>query len=96
MEEGSGEASEIREERMEQEIKVRQVTDYQATWTELERGAPGAFTFQLILDHGAEEYVIRPDGADAEVLTELFACSDNVYFDLDRKVLMFGNRPVAG
>lgn len=89
-------ASEAREARTEQDIKVRQVTDYQATWTELERGSAGAFTIQLILDHGAEEYVIRPIAEDAEVLTELFARADNVYFDLERKVLMFGSRPVSG
>ena len=40
------------ERQTESAIKVRQVTDYQASWTERERGAPGAFTFQLILDAG--------------------------------------------
>jgi hypothetical protein len=38
----------------------RQVTDVQASWTENERGTPGAFTVQLILDNGAEEYVLHP------------------------------------
>ena len=48
------------EQRTEQAIKVRQVTDYQASWTEEKRGAYGSFTIQLILDDGAEENVLQP------------------------------------
>jgi hypothetical protein len=84
-----------REQQTEREIKVREVTDYQATWTERERGAPGAFTIQLILDHGVEEYVIRPTAEDTQALVELFAGAHKVYFDLDRAVLMFGNKPLS-
>jgi hypothetical protein len=75
----------------EQQIQVRQVTHVQASWTEQERGAPGAFTLQLILDNGADEYVLRPSAEDADVLVKLLARSDNASFDLERKVLMFGN-----
>ncbi len=78
------------EQRTEQQIKVRQVTDYQASWTEEERGEPGSFTFQLILDNGAEEYVIRPTNEDADVLTDLFEQTGTIYFDMERKVLIFG------
>ena len=39
------------EERTVQQIQVRQVTHVQASWTEQERGAPGAFTLQLIVCH---------------------------------------------
>jgi hypothetical protein len=85
-----------RERRTESAITVREVTDYQATWSERERGAPGAFTIQLILDHGVEEYVIRPTAEDAEVLMALFKGAEKVTFDLERKVLMFGNEPVGG
>ena len=84
-----------REQRTESEITVREVTDYQATWSERERGAPGAFTIQLILDHGVDEYVIRPTATDAEVLIELFDGAGKVYFDIDRKVLMFGNKALS-
>jgi hypothetical protein len=79
------------EQHTEQTIKVRQVTDVQASWTEAERGAPGAFTFQLILDNGAEEYVLRPTADDAKVMLKLFKRSQSVYFDLDRKVLIPSN-----
>jgi hypothetical protein len=84
-----------REQRTESEITVREVTDYQTTWSERERGTPGAFTIQLILDHGVDEYVIRPTAADTQVLVDLFNGAAKVYFDLDRKVLMFGNKPLG-
>ena len=78
----------------ERQIQVRQVTHVQASWTEQERGAPGAFTLQLILDNGASEYVLRPTAEDADVLVKLFAPSATASFDVDRKVLMFGNLSV--
>jgi hypothetical protein len=78
------------------DIKVREVTDYQATWTENAPGVPGAFTVQLVLDNGAEEYVIRPTADDIDVLKSLLRDSPQVWFDLERKVLMFGNRSVGG
>jgi hypothetical protein len=79
------------EQHTEQTIRVRQVTDVQASWTERERGAPGAFTFQLILDNGAEEYVLRPTAEDSDVLMDLFKKSKAIYFDVGRQVLIFGN-----
>jgi hypothetical protein len=78
----------VAEQNTEQSIRVRQVTDFQASWTESERGAPGAFTYQLILDNGAEEYVLQPDAEDAKVILELLGRTEAVYFDLDRKVLI--------
>ena len=79
------------EERTEHTIVVREVTHVQASWTETERGGPGAFTFQLILDNGADEYVLRPTADDADVLLKLIKRSDKAVFDLERKVLVFGN-----
>jgi hypothetical protein len=78
----------------ERQIQVRQITHVQASWTEEERGAPGAFTLQLILDNGAAEYVLRPTAEDADVLVELFARSANAMFDAERKVVVFGNLAV--
>ena len=74
-----------------EQIMVRQVTHMQASWTEQERGAPGAFTIQLILDNGVEEYVLRATENDADVLLRLFQMSAGATFDLNRKVLMFTN-----
>jgi hypothetical protein len=79
------------ERNVEQQITIRQVTDVHANWSEQERGAPGKFSFQLILDNGAEEYAIRPPAEDSDVLIDLFKKSDAIYFDMDRQVLIFGN-----
>ena len=84
------------EQNTEQSIAARQVTDVHANWSEQERGASGKFSFQLILDNGAEEYAIRPDAEDADVLVELFKLTDKLYFDMSRQVLIFGNVPLGG
>ena len=84
------------EQNTEQSIMVRQVTDVHANWSEQERGVPGKFSFQLILDNGAEEYAIRPDAEDADVLVELFKLTDKLYFDMSRQVLIFGSVPLGG
>ena len=84
------------ESNTEQNIMVRQVTDVHANWSEQERGEPGKFSYQLILDNGAEEYAIRPDAEDADVLVELFKLTDKIYFDMSRQVLIFGNIPLGG
>ena len=83
------------ESNTEQSIMVRQVTDVHANWSEQERGVPGKFSFQLILDNGAEEYAIRPPADDADVLVELFKLTDKIYFDMSRQVLIFGDVPVG-
>jgi hypothetical protein len=81
----------VAEQHTEQTISVRQVTDVQISWTERGRGEHGAFTVQLILDNGAEEYVLQPTAQDAKVMIELFKRTNTVYFDLDRKVLIPSN-----
>jgi len=82
------------EQKMEQQIQIREVTQIQASWTEQERGGPGAFSVQLILDNGVEEYIIRPTAEDADILLQLLQRSDHATFDLGRKVLMFSNLDV--
>jgi hypothetical protein len=79
------------ERNLEEQITVRQVTNVHANWSEQERGAPGKFSFQLILDDGAEEYAIRPPAEDSDVLMDLFKKSETIYFDMGRQVLIFGN-----
>ena len=78
------------EQRTEDRIRVRQVTNVQFSWSEEGRGEHGAFTLQLVLDDGAEEYVLQPTAEDAKVHLELFESADTVFFDLDRKVLIPG------
>ena len=79
------------QEQTRQAIKVRQVTQVHANWNEEQRGAEGKFSFQLILDNGAEEYVLRPTSEDSDVLVDLFEQTDTVYFDMERGVLIFGD-----
>ncbi len=79
----------------ERKILIREVTQVQASWTETERGAPGAFTLQLVLDHGADEYVLRPTADDTDVILQLIKRSDKAVFDLERKVLIFGSISVV-
>ena len=78
------------EQHPEQAIKVRQVTDFHANWSAQERGEPGKFSYQLILDDGAEEFVLRVAAGDARVLRNWFHDADSVYFDMEREVLIFG------
>lgn len=86
--------SDERATRLEHSVKVRQVTNVQASWTEQERGEEGVFTVQLILDNGADEYILEVDADDLEPMLKLFAASSHATFDLERKVLMFGTLTV--
>jgi hypothetical protein len=85
----------VAEQHTEQTIRVRQVTDVQISWTEEGRGEHGAFTVQLILDNGAEEYILQPTAQDTKVAIELFKRAETVYFDLDRKVLVPNSIPLG-
>lgn len=57
----------------------------------MERGEEGKFTLQLILDNGVEGYILEVDSDDIEPMLKLFAVSEGVTFDVERKVLMFPN-----
>ena len=81
------------EARTEQQIIIREVTHIQPSWAERDRGEPGAFTLQLVLDYGTEEYILRPTVEDAEAILRLRDRIGRAYFDLQRKVLMVGNLP---
>lgn len=77
-------------------IKVRQVTHWQPTFTYTKPGESGTYTFQLILDEGADEFVLTiTDGEDADNLFDWLKKSGVVHFDMERKVLMFGTRPTG-
>jgi hypothetical protein len=88
-------SSEAREKFTEDQVLVRQVTHVQASWAERERGEEGAFTIQLILDQGVDEYILRPSAEDAEVLLKLFKISSGATFDRSRKVLMFNDLSIS-
>ena len=79
-----------REQRTESAIKVRQVTDVHANWSHQGELEHGKFSYQLILDDGAQEELIMPTADDAKVLRDLFHDADTVYWDTEREVLIFG------
>jgi hypothetical protein len=78
-----------------QQIKVRKVTHWQATFTQTESGHAGLNTFQLILDNGADEHILSVGADDADNLFDWLSASGDVYYDMERKVLMFGTRAVG-
>ena len=76
-------------------IRVRELSHYQFSWVAQEPGAEGVWTLQLVLDQGAWEEVLTLDSDDADVLQELLRHSHDVYFDIGRRVLMFGTTAVG-
>lgn len=71
-------------------LRVRQVTHYQFSWTARGGGEPGLWTLQLVLDEGAWEEVLTVNAEDADVLQDILTNTRNVFYDIDRRVLMFG------
>jgi hypothetical protein len=78
-----------------QQIKVRKVTHWQPTFTHRDSGQHGLYTFQLILDNGADEHILGVTAEDADNLFDWLHASTDVYYDLERRVLMFGTRAVG-
>lgn len=76
-------------------IAVRQLSHYQFTWVAGEPGASGTWTLQLVLDQGAWEEVLTLDADDADNLQDLLSSASTVYFDVKRRVLMFGTTKVG-
>ncbi|MDP9480358.1 MAG: hypothetical protein M3R38_32630, partial [Actinomycetota bacterium] len=54
----------------ESAIKIRQVTDVHSNWSSQGPLENGKFSYQLILDNGAEEALIMPTVDDAKVLRD--------------------------
>ena len=77
------------------QITVREVTHMQPSWIETQRGASGDFTLQLVLDNGVDEYLLHMTVDDLEEVLRLRDRTGNMFFDTERKVLMFGNIPAA-
>ena len=74
----------------EQTIKVRQITDVHANWSSQGFNESGKFSYQLILDNGAEEALIMPTADDAKVLRDLIHDADTLYWDTENEVIIFG------
>jgi hypothetical protein len=80
----------VAEQNTEQSIMVRQVTDVHSNWSSQGPLENGKFSYQLILDNGAEEILIMPTADDAKVLRDFFNDADTIYFDTENEVIIFG------
>ncbi len=78
------------EQNTERTIQVRQVTDIHANWNYEGELKDGKFSYQLILDDGAEEALVLPTANDAKVLRDLIHDVDTIYWDTQNQVLIFG------
>ena len=78
------------EQNTERTIKVRQVTDVHSNWSYQGDLENGKFSYQLILDNGAQEVLIMPTADDAKVLRDLIHDAEAIYWDLEKEVLIFG------
>ena len=76
-------------------IKVRQLSHYQFSWVAGDPSEPGTYTLQLVLDQGAWEEVLTLDPDDADNLQDLLVAASIVWYDVSRRVLMFGTTPVG-
>ena len=73
-------------------IKVRKVTHWQPNFSLSGAGEPGTYLFQLVLDNGASEVVLTVNVDDADNLFDWLSASKEVYYDLEREVVLFGAR----
>ena len=76
-------------------IKTRKVTNWQPNFSLSGAGQPGTYIFQLVLDHGASEVVLTLTEGDADNLFDWLSTSSDVYYNLEREVLLFGSRAVG-
>ncbi len=76
-------------------IKVRHLSHYQFSWVAGEPGQDGTYTLQLVLDQGAWEEVLTVTPEDADNLQDMLSSSDDVFYDIERRVMMFGTTPVG-
>ena len=80
----------------QQMTRVRQVTEVRAAWTSKQPGQPGTYMFQLILDNGADEYIISTTPDDADTLLRMLERAGHMTFDTESKLLKFGTLTVGG
>jgi hypothetical protein len=80
----------VAEQNTEQTITVRQVTDVHSNWSNQGPLEEGKFSYQLILDDGAEEVLIMPTAEDGKLLRDLIHDAETLYWDTQNEVLVFG------
>jgi hypothetical protein len=48
-----------------------------------------------VLDHGASEVVLTLTEGDADNMFDWLSTSNDVYYDVEREVLLFGSRSIG-
>jgi hypothetical protein len=86
---------EVKQPVTDDSIKVRHLSHYQFSWTAGEPGQDGTYTLQLVLDQGAWEEVLTLSGDDADNLQDMLSTASDVFYDVGRRVMMFGTTPVG-
>lgn len=71
-------------------VQVRQLNHYQFSFRAGEQNSDGLWTLQLVLDEGAWEEIITVTAEDADVLQELLTANKTVFYDINRRLFMFG------
>jgi hypothetical protein len=71
------------------DLRVRQLSHYQLSWTAGESGANGTWTLQLVLDERVWEEVLTIT-ADDEQPAGRVEDTKNEFYDIGGRVLMFG------
>lgn len=77
-------------------IRVRQLTHYQFSFRAGAAGENGLWTLQLVLDEGAWEEVITVTADDADNLQDVLEDTETVYYDIERRLFMFGVKRPGG
>ena len=72
------------------DLRVRQLSHYQFSWTAGASGENGTWSLQLVLDEGAWEEVLTVTADDADNLQDVLKNTQHVFYDVGRRVLMFG------
>jgi hypothetical protein len=73
-------------------VQVRQLSHYQFSFRAGDAETRGTWTLQLVLDEGAWEEIITLHADDADVLQDALAATETVYYDINRRLFMFGVR----
>lgn len=71
-------------------IRVRQLSHYQFSFRAANAGENGVWYLQLVLDEGAWEEVLTLTADDADNLQDVLEDTETVYYDIGRRLFMFG------
>lgn len=77
------------------DLIVRQITQYQFTWRAGDSNEPGTHTLQLVLDEGAFEEVLTVESVDSVALQIKLASATSAYYDKRTRSIITNVTPVG-